>query len=1138
MSIQRAVRCIAAFGSSLVLASAPLAAAGARLFKSGPIQISADGRWVWAANADNDSVSRLDAAAGTLVEFALGDGPHSPRGISLREDGSEVWVACHDGDHLHVLAGADGAEVARIELPWGSGPHSVALSRDGARALATLHRAAALAVVDAAARKVARLLAPVHWSPAGIAWTEDGLSAWVTHLFAPGEHPLLTRVDFAGAEPEVKTSMQLFAADPRASSRLAAPYDIAEGGYLTTRGHPAQIPSASGRRELWLPIQYNNITEDVYSPDSTVQSVIRRLDLTTRKLLNGVNEKVIFSAVHVHDGNNYIGPGWDARVSGPIDVGFSADGREVYLLHELSNDLLVFAHNTAATRPAGAAPLAEIAAGDRPLGLAVSPAAERAYVLNSLSRDISVIDLAARAEVARIAATPASGEAEPATVLRGARIFHSSADPRISSNQKVACGSCHINAEHDGRTWAFHRLPGPHGPREVPSLLGLRSTFAPFDAALQRGQLHLSGDRDEVQDFEHTFQGVNMGGEGFLGAAAQPELGAPNAGLSAELDDLAAYVMSLEPLARSPFRAPGGALSEAAQRGAAFFLGLDRARKSADAGCARCHVPETGFVDFKFHDVGQQRSASEEELSALGWRVNTQTLVGLWATPHFGGASKFTGGFTVRAQMHEVLLDFAARARSATPHGTPDGLTWRQLDDLAEFVLSIDGDLDAAEARAARDAAPPRIERVAPTSLSRLEVWFNETIERASVENTANWRLSRVGGGPVAISNVAWDSRWGDRIGIEAALSSNAEYELAAAAGIVDAAAAASGGTANALDPSDARNLRRFQIGDTVTVTLGAGPGAQIACAVHDAAMVGPNLSTWSHDSVWIFPVNGGPGFNSGLVRFAWRDAFAAATGVASSSDIVEARITLHAEFGEAARIEARRVYKAWSDASSGGDWNQNAAGAPTWQSASHPNGRWTSAGAGSLGGNGDRRSDYGAAFDLAQRVDASVDAPSVNGEVVFAGALITDAYRFWFDNPDLDRGHALRLAAGSRSELKFERWESGLRDLGPELTITYRLPSAETSFRRGDCNGDGGFDVSDAVRVLVYNFAGGAEPPCLAACDASGDGQVAGSVTDALAMLHFAFGGGPPLPEPFPDCGAGSLASDEALGCESGCGP
>jgi hypothetical protein len=89
--------------------------------------------------------------------------------------------------------------------------------------------------------------------------------------------------------------------------------------------------------------------------------------------------------------------------------------------------------------------------------------------------------------------------------------------------------------------------------------------------------------------------------------------------------------------------------------------------------------------------------------------------------------------------------------------------------------------------------------------------------------------------------------------------------------------------------------------------------------------------------------------------------------------------------------------------------------------------------------------------------------------------------------------------------------------------------------FLRGDCSGDGEVvgGVTDAVVLLSYNFTGGSEPPCLAACDANGDGEVVGGVTDAIYTLTFNFLGGPAPVDPFPDCGPGTLASDESLGCE-----
>jgi hypothetical protein len=321
---------------------------GARLYKSGPIQITADGRWVWTANEDNDSVSRIDTTNDDVDEIALpaDEGPHRPRGLSVKEDGSEVWVVCHDSDRVYVLDG-DGTIVARIDLPWGSGPHSVALSRDQSTALVTLHRAASVAMIDVDSHTLSHILAPTFWSPTGICWTEDGDDAWGTHIFAPGEHPLLTRVDVSGPEPRVGTSLQVFATDPRHSSDLAETYDIAEDGYPTTRGHPAQIPSATGRNEIWLPIQYNNISEDIYTPDSTVQATIRQLDLDTRRVPNDNDDKVILTAVHVHDpssGNAY--------------------GDTTYFLSELSNDLLVLASSTPAVKPTGADDDGELALTD------------------------------------------------------------------------------------------------------------------------------------------------------------------------------------------------------------------------------------------------------------------------------------------------------------------------------------------------------------------------------------------------------------------------------------------------------------------------------------------------------------------------------------------------------------------------------------------------------------------------------------------------------------------------------------------------------------------------------------------------------------------------------------------------------
>lgn len=94
---------------------------------------------------------------------------------------------------------------------------------------------------------------------------------------------------------------------------------------------------------------------------------------------------------------------------------------------------------------------------------------------------------------------------------------------------------CKLN----GRSGSVQNLPGPGGPRATQNLLGVGQTFGPRDPITDFGQLHQAGDRDEVQDFEHTLQSAMLGGSGFRSVWAKPALEPPNAGLDPELDAIA-----------------------------------------------------------------------------------------------------------------------------------------------------------------------------------------------------------------------------------------------------------------------------------------------------------------------------------------------------------------------------------------------------------------------------------------------------------------------------------------------------------------------------------------------------------------------------------------------------------------------
>ena len=100
--------------------------------------------------------------------------------------------------------------------------------------------------------------------------------------------------------------------------------------------------------------------------------------------------------------------------------------------------------------------------------------------------------------------------------------------------------------------------------------------------------------------------------------------------------------------------------------------------------------------------------------------------------------------------------------------------------------------------------------------------------------------------------------------------------------------------------------------------------------------------------------------------------------------------------------------------------------------------------------------------------------------------------------------------------------------DIGPtELS----LPGPCTDlprFIRGDSNGDGQVDVSDAVHVLLVLFAGLAED-CADAGDVNDDGNR--DVTDPVVLLSFLFLSGDRPRPPFPESGV-DPGPDDGLEC------
>ncbi len=70
---------------------------------------------------------------------------------------------------------------------------------------------------------------------------------------------------------------------------------------------------------------------------------------------------------------------------------------------------------------------------------------------------------------------------------------------------------------------------------------------------------------------------------------------------------------------------------------------------------------------------------------------------------------------------------------------------------------------------------------------------------------------------------------------------------------------------------------------------------------------------------------------------------------------------------------------------------------------------------------------------------------------------------------------------------------------------------------RRGLCNSDSRYDISDVLALLAFLFSGGGELPCQAACDCNGGARL--DVSDAICFLGHLFQGGPAPSPLYAEC-------------------
>jgi YVTN family beta-propeller protein len=597
---------------------------------------------LWNVNPDNNSVTVTDTdTLSVLAEIEVGEDPSS---LALAPDG-RVWVVNRGSATISVIDATSLTVAGSYALTRASHPYGIVF--DDTHAYVSLEGTGE--VVKIATNGTVVTTAAVGASPRHLSLDSTGQTLYVSRFITPtlpgedtGSPVVADDNGVYGGEV-----LEMNASDLSIDTTIV----LAHSDRVASEHQGPGVPNYLGAAVIspvgdsaWLPSKQDNILAGALRGgvgitfDQTVRAVTSFIDLSASS--EDLDRRVD------HD---------NASVAG--HAAYDPFGATLFVTLEGNRQVSIIDTGTATE-------IGRIDTGRAPQGVLVSDDGTRLYVHNFMDRSIGVYDISeivdaggtAAIELATVNAV--SNELLNAQVLRGKQLFYDARDDRLASLDYMSCASCHVDGEHDGRVWDFTSLG--EGLRNTITLKGR--------AGMGHGILHWTGNFDELQDFEGQIREF-AGGTGLMDdisfAQVSDPLGAPKAGLSEDLDALAAYMSSLVEVSESPYRAADGSLSADAQAGQTLY---------AANGCADCHS-DAIFTDSPtaaLHDIGSIMAESGTRLGAALTGLDTPTLLGIWNTGPF---------------LHDGS---AATVQDAIAAHLSTTFSNQQLDQLAAYILQLD----------------------------------------------------------------------------------------------------------------------------------------------------------------------------------------------------------------------------------------------------------------------------------------------------------------------------------------------------------------------------------------------------------------------------------------------------------------
>lgn len=528
---------------------------------SSPIAMSAENTLVWVVNPADDSVSVIRTDTNTVIKkISVGDEPQS---VALDPNSRFAYVANAAAGAVTVIkiinptpdgfqAEVDSRIGATGALTTGAEPWSIVGSPDGRRIFVANSGQDTITVIDATTRQIigdVDLRASLcndpdrnrHFQPRGLAVTQDNTKLYVARFLSftraggkqgddNGKEGVVCRCDINTASSNIKDyrpaaaitlapQITGFQFPGLAADTSAFPNQLQS---VVVRGDRAYMPNIASSPSG--PLRFNvdthaflNMIDGVNSSTQTDAGALN-LHLGARNPEAG-KKTLFFANPWAIAFTNQSGPGTAYVVSAASDL--------LVKVNVAGNGALSFTVDNDTTRyidlndPGNPATSGD-KAGKNPRGIVINDAGTRAYVMNFVSRNVSVVDLTTDAvvDVIRTTALPAPGSLGE-RILVGAEMFFGSrgnfdrpSGTTVSTTERLSqagwqsCSSCHFQGLTDGTIWLFAA-----GPRKSVPLNG---GFNPRDRDDQR-ILNYSAIFDEVEDFDLNVR--NVSGPGALAAA-------------------------------------------------------------------------------------------------------------------------------------------------------------------------------------------------------------------------------------------------------------------------------------------------------------------------------------------------------------------------------------------------------------------------------------------------------------------------------------------------------------------------------------------------------------------------------------------------------------------------------------------